>query len=315
MEDCVAISQLADWIAETPESIGARLAGAQAAQKQTRVTLGVMALISLMMLIVTYNAYLSFDSRWALELRDEPAESLESKNESGGSKKTMSDVLAEQALKDWASSLDVTISLIGIRVSVDEAPVLGTASLAVFSLWLLLLARRENYAIGFLLRDATQSHPAATKHSPDQRWLILHSLMANSLFMPFDSSISRVDSLNAQKSNVANAPSQGQCRLLGIALDFASRFFFWFPAAACAAVICVDRLSYFQPDPFARNSGPSGVDAPLFWVSLIVSLVCWIPLGVCCWKSSQYSRATQSVLREYRDKLRSDLVRKLPAAG
>lgn len=84
MEDCVAISQLADWIAETPESIGARLAGAQAAQKQTRVTLGVMALISLMMLIVTYNAYLSFDSRWALELRDEPAESLESKNESRG---------------------------------------------------------------------------------------------------------------------------------------------------------------------------------------------------------------------------------------
>jgi hypothetical protein len=305
MEDCVAIAQLADWVAETPESMSARLAGAQAAQKQTRVTLGVMALISLMMLIVTYNAYLSFDRQWALELRDESARS----------EKTMSDVLAEQALKDWASSLDVTISLVGIRVSVDEAPVLGTASLAVFSLWLLLLARRENYAIGFLLRDATQSLAAATKPSADQRWLILHSLMANSLFMPFDSSISRVDSLNAQKSHVANARSQGQGRLLGIALDFATRFFFWFPAAACAAVICVDRLSYFQPDPFARGSGTSGVDAPLFWVSLIVSLGCWIPLAVCCWKSGQYSRATQSVLREYRDKLRSDLFRQLPAAG
>src|SRR5687768_5960246 len=58
-------SRLEDWTAETPESINARLEGARAVQGQTRVTLGTMTVISMMMLIVTYNAYLSFDSGWA----------------------------------------------------------------------------------------------------------------------------------------------------------------------------------------------------------------------------------------------------------
>ena len=44
--------QLEDWIAETRESIVARLDGAREAQRQTRFTLGMMALISMMMLIL-----------------------------------------------------------------------------------------------------------------------------------------------------------------------------------------------------------------------------------------------------------------------
>ncbi len=56
--------QLEDWIAETRESIVARLDGAREAQRQTRFTLGMMALISMMMLILSYNAYLSYDLGW-----------------------------------------------------------------------------------------------------------------------------------------------------------------------------------------------------------------------------------------------------------
>jgi hypothetical protein len=299
------IAQLADWTAETPESITARLSGAQAAQKQTRVTLGVMALISMMMLIASYNAYLSFDSKWALE---------QSKKEAPPDPKPISYVLTEQALKDWATSLDVTISFLGIRVSVDEAPVLGTASLAVLSVWLLLLARRENYTVGFLLRDTDSSMAGADRFSNTQRWLIFHSIMSNSFYMTFDASLSRVESLTGPKlMNGQKSPRRN--RLVCRALDFASRFFFWFPAAACAAVIVVDRFAYFMPDPFERSGVSSGTEAPLFWVSLIVAVACWIPLAFCCWKSSQYCQATQWVLGEYRDKLRADVLRHLPAAG
>jgi hypothetical protein len=300
------VAQFADWIAETPESITARLSGAQAAQKQTRVTLGIMALISMMMLIASYNAYLSFDSAWALE---------QSRNwVPPGDPKPVSYVLTEQALKDWAASLDVTISFLGIRVSVDEAPVLGTASLAVLSLWLVLLARRENYTIGFLLRDTDSSMPSADRFSNTQRWLVFHSIMSNSFYMTFDSSLSRVETLTGPKLMTATK-SERKSRVFCSTLDIASRFFFWFPAAASAAVIIVDRCAYFWPDPFEREAAISGAAAPLFWVSLVVSIGCWIPLAVGCWKSSQYSRATQLVLREYRDKLRADIVRHLPAAG
>src|SRR5262245_33063892 len=254
------VAQLADWIAETPESIAARLSGAQAAQKQTRVTLGVMALIAMMMLTASYNAYLSFDSRWAFDesrkpiVKDDP-------------EKKMSDVLAEQALKDWAASLDVTISFLSIRVSVDEAPVLGTAAGAGRSLWRLQLGRREKYTIGFLLGDTESSLAGAYRFSNTQRWLIFHSSMSNSFYMTFDASLSRVESLTGPKL-MSGRKSLRRSHLICSALDCASRFFFWFPAAASAAVIIVDRLAYFMPDPFERSGEGSGTAAPLFWVSL-----------------------------------------------
>src|SRR5262245_40753139 len=54
------IGHLDDWIAETSDSISARLEGAREAQRQTRFTLGMMAVISMMMLICrTTHIYLS----------------------------------------------------------------------------------------------------------------------------------------------------------------------------------------------------------------------------------------------------------------
>jgi hypothetical protein len=48
---------------------------------------------------------------------------------------------------------------------------------------------------------------------------------------------------------------------------------------------------------------------PFFWQSMLVCFACWIPLAVCCRRSSQYSRATETVLREYGNKLRAHLLR------
>jgi len=59
---------LDDWVAETPESIAARLESARNSQAQARRTMGVMSIISMMMLVASYNAYLSYDSTWILEL-------------------------------------------------------------------------------------------------------------------------------------------------------------------------------------------------------------------------------------------------------
>src|SRR5688500_11684558 len=132
---------LDDWVAETPESIAARLEGAREAQRQTRFTLGIMAVISMMMLILSYNAYLSFDSRWILARMEKGIEPVDKAS-------TAADILTHHALQDWAAARNATIELLGIRVSVDDAPVLGTTSLFVLSLWLLLVTRRENHTVG-----------------------------------------------------------------------------------------------------------------------------------------------------------------------
>ncbi len=141
---------LDDWIAETPESIAARLEAAREAQRQTRFVLGMLAVISMMMVILAYNAYLSYDSRWVLNHAREDGKIRTIK---AGTADSVPDVLALHALQDWAASRTATIDLLGIHVSVDDAPVLGTTSLFLLSLWLLLVTRRENHTVGSLLRD------------------------------------------------------------------------------------------------------------------------------------------------------------------
>lgn len=174
--------QLEDWIAETRESIVARLDGAREAQRQTRFTLGMMALISMMMLILSYNAYLSYDLGWLAARTTKGIAPLDSAF-------TVEDILTHQALQDWAASRNATIDLLGIRVSVDDIPVLGTISLVVVSLWLLLVTRRENHTVGSLLRDtdtplggeesvieagSLRLSEEQRSYSSGQRWLISH---------------------------------------------------------------------------------------------------------------------------------------------
>ena len=246
---------LHDWIAETPESIAARLQGAQEAQRQTRFTLGMMTVISMMMLILSYNAYLSFDSRWITQLAEahRTIESLETKI-------PVEDLLTHQALQDWANARNATIELLGIRVSVDDAPILGTTSLFMFAMWLVLVTRRENHTIGSLLRDTDTPRRDGDTGVPDgappavdepdlysngQRWLIFHTIAASNLFVTFDRSMSRIQSLRG--TNVLMSKAEGVKGLPGrLGLAFARDFFFLFPVAASLFVFYLDRLSYFR---------------------------------------------------------------------
>ena len=304
--------RLDDWVAETPESISARLEGAKASQAQIRLTIGFMALISTMMLIASYNAYLSYDYGWTLDVVDRqlPTE------------KSVASVLTEQALRDWASSRIVQISLLGIRVSVDDAAVLGTLVLLILSLWLLLLARRENHTVGFLLRDTDSPRPAGnrgasttrpTQNRPDmsfrgQRWLIFHTITSNSVFVTCDPSLSTIQSLNGRNPSKATSFGRFNGWLNKAGLGLVRSFFFYFPIIASLTVFSLDRLSYFLRDPFLPEGAAEGTHRPFYWVSLVVFVVCWFLLTVCCWRSNRYSWATESVVREYGGKLRGDLL-------
>lgn len=305
------MNRLDDWVAETPESIAARLEGAKASQAKIRLTLGAMAVISMMMLIAGYNAYLSYDYMW-ITSESEKARLL-------GSERAP-DILTSQALKDWAASRTVQISLLGIRVSVDDAAVLGSAGLFVLSLWLLLLARQEYHTVGSLLRHtdtprpddkrdppvmrSTESRPCM--YSGGERWLIFHTIISNSLFFTFDHSLSSVHSLDDQGALKGSAASGHGGRLTTVGLKLLRNFFFLFPAIASLAVFLLDRRSYFIQDPFEPNYAVPDI-GPFFWRSMVVFFVCWIPLAVCCWRSSRHSRDTERVLREYGDRLQADL--------
>lgn len=305
------VDQVADWVAETPESIAARLEGAKAAQAQIRFTMGVMAIISMMMLIAAYNAYLSYDYNWIIKEKERQFAARD-----------VPGILGEQALKDWAQSRIVQISPLGIRVSIDDVAVLGSACLFVLSLWLVLVARRENHTIGLLLQDTDTPRPYENKdssrlesrlqeHSSGRRWLIFHTIISNSLFVTVDHSLLTVHSLSNLRPMKAGASGAVNAWLHRAGFGIVRNFFFLFPVIGSFAVFCLDRWSYFMEDPFDVHFEAAGLE-PFFWRSLVVFFVCWIPLTLCCIRARRYSTDTEKVLNQYGGKLRADLLRKKP---
>jgi hypothetical protein len=309
-----------DCAAETSAAITARLEGAKTSQTQIRLTLGMMAVISTMMLIASYNAYLSYDSNWIvesarrqMEVGQRSADKANSAdaNDPKPATERVSQVLTEQALRDWAASRTVLISLLGIRVSVDDTPVLGSTVLCLLSLWLLLGARRENHTIDSLLRD-TDTGGSRTNRDPSvlqlpsrrimfsagERCRVFHTIISNNLFFTFQS-------FDDQDSSNASVATQLKRRLKTVGLRVLRNFFFLFPVLAALAVFGLDRWSYFIPDPFDPNFASPGV-GPFFWWSMVVFLLCWIPLTICCWRSRYYSTSTETALREYGNNLRAD---------
>src|ERR1044072_262728 len=123
---------LPDFLAETSASIAARLDAVRAAQTQTRLTLIAMAVVSAMMLITSYNAYFSYDYVFITD-KTEFARSTDQTK--------VPQTLLNEALRDWANARTIQVPLLGIRVSVDDAAVLGTGVLALLSVWLVLAAR------------------------------------------------------------------------------------------------------------------------------------------------------------------------------
>jgi hypothetical protein len=299
-----------------------------------------MAVISMMMLIASYNAYLSYDYNWITEARCQKSKAADepdiSKGQTSGPNTLKeqappaaddSRILKEQAYKDWAASRTILISLLGIRVSVDDAAVLGTAVLFVLSLWLLLVARRENHTIGFLLRDTDTPRRArdiepsvtpSTERKPEvdadgQRWLIYHTIISNSLFVTFDR-LPHVRTLIGPNSLRVTTRRKGGGWRDKVGLRPVRGFFFWFPVVASVAVFVLDWRSYFSEDPFNFGCKPDGYSA-FFWRTRVVFLACWIPMTICCMRSNRYSMATERVLRKYGRRLFTYLKRKQAAKG
>ena len=304
-----------DWVAETSESITARLEGAKNSQAQIRRTLGILAVVSMMMLIASYNAYLSYDYNWIVESR-----SRQQEGQSKQATERVAQVLTDQALKDWAASRTVLTSLVGIRVSIDDAPVLGSAVLCLFSLWLVLGARREHHTITSLLRDTdTPELPKGNRDpsvlqltrnrrntfSGGERWRIFHTIISNSLFFTFQSFDNR------DPSN-ANLVTRFTRWLNTVGLRLVRSFFYLFPVFASFTVFCIDRWSYFVPDPFDPNFATPGI-GPFFWRSMVVFFLCWIPVTICCWRARCFSMLTETVLRDYGNKLQADLSSQQPS--
>src|SRR4051812_25618302 len=105
----------------------ARLDGISEAKRRTRLALLLSSLACAAILAAEWNAYLSWDRQWTTR-------AAEPKHWG------QSEVLVEH-VKEWVESNTVSVSLIGLRVSVSDAAVLGSIILLVFSYYLCMSSR------------------------------------------------------------------------------------------------------------------------------------------------------------------------------
>lgn len=70
---------------------------------------------------------------------------------------------------DWIHNQNITISVLGVNVNVDQFSLFGSLTLLIISFWMLFSMRRENRAIITLLRDVREDihHPKIRYSSDD----------------------------------------------------------------------------------------------------------------------------------------------------
>ena len=291
-----------DWILETDNSIRARLEAAKEAQSRTRITLIAMAIASIMMLVTADNAYLSYDFEWARASIGKPF----------GPNRVTEQIIAEQGFRLWVDARNVYVPLFGIRVSVDDAAVLGTGTLVVLALWLMLSTRRENQTIGFLLRD-TESPPfkglpaGRRRYARERRWWIFHTVIANTIYYCISCSFRPIDKLTGPNQASEDQLTLGQRQQCAMVISWIERFFFLFPVIVSLFVFGLDRCSYYWTDPFMPGGNPQGAQGVYFWASFVMFPILWIPLLILCRKARRFSQATHALIGEYFEVILRDI--------
>jgi hypothetical protein len=262
---------------ESVESITIRLDGAMAAQKRIRLVLIVMGVTCAALIIASYNAYLSFDREFTLrEVASRPCD-LEKREADGTGfvkiparefkKEKGSDILTEQAIKNWSDSQNISSSLLGIKVSIDDAPVLGSATLFVISIWFLLSVRLGYYTIFFLLKDTQQLDP--TRPDPIQlrmQWRVYQGIISSTVFsrywkrfLPVWDGLNATTGLEQQIKEIKEKSNEDDfsAKIQSMFLNSIVGFIYWLPVITMAFIIVLDLISYYQRSPFDKDLMPT----------------------------------------------------------
>jgi hypothetical protein len=206
------------------------------------------------------------------------------------------DEAQKQVVAEWVKNQTITTGLIGVRIGISDAAVIGALSLFVITIWLYFTLRRANRTIGYLLRDVR-------RETYDLQNLIFHGIAARLVF----SDIGRGDQ---PMRSLAAAPDAQNVPFV----RFAVKILFFIPAATIFFVILMDVLSLFYfSSPFRTSHEPlvriinASPDAAGIWTQIVVWELLALTLGVLtvilCWKGLEFERGTEQVIRQFIDHL------------
>jgi hypothetical protein len=206
------------------ETIKLRIVAVRDAQSRARFAFLVGTIVSLAIVIATWNAGLGWDRGHAL---------------AGSWSKNPNEVTSEMTkllMTEWVKSTVVDVAPLGIRVSSADMPILGTIALLVAAVWMYYCFRAQNHVIASLLTDTYRKDPVL------RRW-VLHGIHSYMVFVNFGPTASPIERFAGPSEE--QEPASERFSLL-------FSFLIFLPALAAALSVLLDVLSLFALQPAFR---------------------------------------------------------------
>jgi len=258
-----------------------RLEAVRESVSRARSAFIVATVASLLIIFPAWNAYLSWYRVFVMR---------EQLYAHGGVNPV--DEAQKQVVAEWVKNQTITAGILGVRVGISDAAVVGALSLYIVAIWLLFSLRRANRTIGYLLQDV-MNEPYETK-----QW-IFHGIAARLVFSDIGRGDQPVRHLNEK-------PAAKNFLFVRRVL----KALFFLPAATIFFVIILDTLSiFFLPSPFRPGHAPlyfviqDSPDRISVWTKVIgweiLALILGFLTARLCLKGIEFESATEEVLKEF----------------
>lgn len=192
-----------------------RLDATRDAQKMSRLAFLVLIILSLAIILATWNAYFSWYTGFALK-EDAP-------------KNDVTKIVNAETIEQWVESGNITLPFLGIKMGVSDCSVFGSIGLSIIMAWLYLSIRREYDVIHSLLKNTRNP---AKWDTESKRW-IFYGIASYMLFIDIKEITKPVEN-KIEKRNKLRSRSQ---------LAFKALLFF--PIFSISFLIFADLLTIF----------------------------------------------------------------------
>jgi len=130
--------------------IEGRITAIRSSAGRARSALFVATIVSATVCVAVWNTYFTWSRHWAAL----PEVANAASGPASGPQKRFQDLAFEQQVHLFMENKDIDLSLLGIRVSSDDIPILGGLALCLVSLYQLLTLRRANRDVASVLIEA-----------------------------------------------------------------------------------------------------------------------------------------------------------------
>ena len=198
-------------------------------------------------------------------------------------------------MEEWIKNQTLTVGVLGVRVSVDDLPLMGGLGICIISVWFFYSVRREHRAIGTLLRDTYRE----IDKNVQLAYLTYQGIVHQLIFIDFGRGVKPIKSFKVEEEDGAHdAPIfRGLLKAL-----------FYLPIFSLAFLLVMDIVSLcVMEGVFSPSSKPRGFKAiydPLDIVQYAFSVLLTGIVVVLCIRIVGFNNATNNLLSKFRNEVK-----------